>query len=84
MAGLFANQIKMNAISKKYYLVTYTYQPAKGTPLYPYMSKIYEFDGDKTPLECHNHINEDLNKDSISEDIYKSFRCGISNMVRVE
>lgn len=74
----------MNAIAKKYYLVTYTHQPAKGTPLYPYMSKMYEFDGDKTPLDCYNHINEDLNKEGVSDDIYKSFRRAISNIIRVE
>lgn len=74
----------MNAVAKKYYLATYTYQPQKGTPLYPYMSKMYEFDGDKTPLECYEFINEDLNKDGKVDDVWKVFRCGITNMVRVD
>ena len=74
----------MNIVAKKYYLVTYIYQPTKGVPLYPNMSKMYEFDDNKTPLECYDYINEDLNKEGISENVYASFRCGIKNIIRVE
>ena len=59
---------------KKYYLVTYSHYPRMGTPLYPIRSKMYEFDENKTPLECFEFINEDLNKHS----------CVITNMARVE
>lgn len=58
----------MNTVGKKYYLVTYHYFPARGTAINPYRSKMYEFDADKSPMECFEFIDSDLNKNAKNED----------------
>lgn len=68
------------ANSKKYYLATYTFNPARGTALYPNRSKMYVFDVDRTPLECFEYIKNDLNKDGQVDDEMKAFRCTITDI----
>ncbi len=62
---------------KIYYLANFIYQPATGAATFPLTSKMFEFSGDKTPLECYDSIMEFLHRDSEGETLY---RCAITDM----
>jgi hypothetical protein len=64
---------------KKYYLVSYNHQPYQYGG-YEKRTEMYEFNSDKTPLECYDMIKIDLNKDSKKEKYINT----ITNMKRIK
>lgn len=69
---------------KKYYLVNYTHQPARGTSLSPLNTAMFEFDESKNIKECYDEIYADLNRGGDSGNIWKAFRCTITDMKRID
>lgn len=70
--------------NKKYYLVNYIYQPVRGVSSAPHRSKMYEFDDDKSPLECYEEIYKDLNKGGSTGNEWHDFHCAITNMTVIK
>ena len=45
---------------------------------------MYEFDIDKSPIECYEYINEDINKGGRSDNEFEAYCCKITNIKRIE
>ena len=70
--------------NKKYYLVNYTYQPVKGSPIFPLNAIVVEFDESKNVKECYDEVHDTLNKGGDSDNVWEAFRCVITDMKRLD